>query len=88
MKGRIEPWGLDRLNISAYAHESQTKYVSLQHIDRHQPIGHLFKTEFVRNKLISERQAKDRMIGIRFIFKSANVVRVSLTSLYLSLIIK
>jgi hypothetical protein len=64
------------------------KYASLQHIDRDWPIGHLFKTEFVRNKLISERQAKDHMIEIRFIFKSANVVCVSLTSLYLLLIIK
>ena len=87
MKSRIEPWGSDRLNISAYTHENQTKYSSLQHIDWDQPIGHLFKTEFVRNKLISEQQVKDRMIEIWFIFKSANVVHVSLPSLYLPLMI-
>ena len=89
MKAQIERWGSVGLNIRAYAHETQTKYSSLQHIDRDQSIGHLFKNEFVRNKLISERQVKDRMIEIRFIFKSANVVRVSLPShVYLSLIIK
>ena len=90
MNVQIERWGSVRLNITAYAHENQTKYSSLQHIDRDQPIGHLFKNEFVRNKLISERQVKERMIEIRFIFKSSIVVRVSLPRLqvYLLLMIK
>lgn len=55
-------------NVTCYAHENQTKYSSLEHIDRTKSIAFTYKNEFLLKKLGPTRQLEDRFIEIRFIF--------------------
>lgn len=57
-----------RSNITCYAHENQTKYSSLEHIDRTKSIFFTYKNEFVLKTLGPARQLEERFIEIRFIF--------------------
>lgn len=64
-----------RANITVYAHESQTKFSSLQQFDRSLPLSQLFKSEFLLKKIGSQKKLDDREMEIRLVFKKAEIVR-------------
>lgn len=63
-----------RSNTTCYAHETQSKYSSIAHLDRKKSIAHAYKHEFLAKKLGSVRQLQEKLIEIRFIFEKSEVV--------------
>lgn len=61
--------------ISVFAHESQSKYSSLDHLDRERTIHYTWKNEFLHKKLGPERNLTNREIDLRFVFQKNEVVR-------------
>ena len=64
-----------RENVTVAAHENHQKYSMLDDLDRDKSIQDTWKNTFVKNRLGSERDLKERMIGIRFIIQRDLVVR-------------
>jgi hypothetical protein len=64
----------NRSNTTCYAHENQSKYSAIAHLDRKKTISHTYKHEFLAKKLGSVRQLQDKLIEIRFIFEKSDVV--------------
>ena len=63
--------------MTCHAHENRAKYSSLMHFDRDSSVSILFKEEFVRKKLGTAQQLKNRFIDIRFIFHRDDIVQKS-----------
>lgn len=63
-----------RSNVTLHAHESATKYASLEHVDRDKTVDHLFK-EFKEQRLASDACLSSRIIEIRFVYQKELIVR-------------
>lgn len=71
-----------RENISLYAHETQSKYSSLDYFDQSLLLDQFYH-EFVKGKLAAETMLKDKKIEIRFAFFENKVVSVRRESEFL-----
>jgi hypothetical protein len=64
----------NRDDISLYAHESATKFSSIQHLNQNRTVKDIFD-EFVSQRLGSASSLSSRMIEVRFAYQKDAMVR-------------
>uniref|UniRef100_A0A8H8CMT2 Alpha-type protein kinase domain-containing protein n=1 Tax=Psilocybe cubensis TaxID=181762 RepID=A0A8H8CMT2_PSICU len=60
-------------NVSVYAQENQTRFSSLQHFDQAKSMVTLFKEEFLKKKIGSQKKLENREIDIRLTYEKTKV---------------